>query len=413
MRGVSVSRIPLEKSRHYAVLLLATICVTYFVENFLRSAAGALTPILIEELGISHGAMGLLISAYFFVYGLMQLPSGILSDTFGAKKTILGFTALTVVGIFLFWASRSYTFLFVAQFLVGIGCSTFYINAVKLVSIWFPPERKATAIGVLSASSGLGNFVSYMGFPIAMERLGGWRTLYFWMSVVLVVNWVMNLFIISEKNGLHASTHSARGSIMKSVSAVFRDRRMYPFLAGYILASTSWVFMNWMPQYLIDAKGFTYFEVGQIASVGTIAGIPGCILVAAVSDRLRRRKLPLMAFAVAYSGLFAVFLFLPAATPLIAYMALSFLMSFCVSFWVLFFSMIPETLPAETSAIGLGIMNGVGTIGFSVVAPLYGGLVDVTGGYMLSNLMILGGALAMPLIFGLFIKECYGKTPEE
>ncbi|MBN2336882.1 MFS transporter [Candidatus Bathyarchaeota archaeon] len=403
----------MEKSRHYAVLLLATICVTYFVENFLRSAAGALTPILIEELGISHGAMGLLISAYFFVYGLMQLPSGILSDTFGAKKTILGFTALTVVGIFLFWASRSYTFLFVAQFLVGIGCSTFYINAVKLVSIWFPPERKATAIGVLSASSGLGNFVSYMGFPIAMERLGGWRTLYFWMSVVLVVNWVMNLFIISEKNGLHASTHSARGSIMKSVSAVFRDRRMYPFLAGYILASTSWVFMNWMPQYLIDAKGFTYFEVGQIASVGTIAGIPGCILVAAVSDRLRRRKLPLMAFAVAYSGLFAVFLFLPAATPLIAYMALSFLMSFCVSFWVLFFSMIPETLPAETSAIGLGIMNGVGTIGFSVVAPLYGGLVDVTGGYMLSNLMILGGALAMPLIFGLFIKECYGKTPEE
>lgn len=92
--------IKMEKSRHYALILLATISVTYFVENFLRSAAGALTPILIEELNISHGSMGMLISAYFFIYGVMQVPSGILSDRLGARKTILYFTVLTIVGIF-------------------------------------------------------------------------------------------------------------------------------------------------------------------------------------------------------------------------------------------------------------------------------------------------------------------------
>jgi len=188
----------MEKSRHYALILLTTICVTYFVENFLRSAAGALTPLLIEELNISHGAMGMLISAYFFIYGVMQVPSGILSDRLGARKTILYFTVLTIVGIFLFWWSKSYEFLFVAQFLIGIGCSTFYINAVKLVSAWFPANRKATAIGILSASSGLGNFISYIGFPVAVERLGGWRTLYLWMSILLVINWVMNIFLLKR-----------------------------------------------------------------------------------------------------------------------------------------------------------------------------------------------------------------------
>ena len=86
--------------RNYAYVLLVTICVTYFVENFLRSAAGALTPILIKELGISHGSMGLLISAFFFVYGVMQIPSGILSDALGARRTIVGFTALTAAGSF-------------------------------------------------------------------------------------------------------------------------------------------------------------------------------------------------------------------------------------------------------------------------------------------------------------------------
>ena len=75
--------------------------------------------------------------------------------------------------------------------------------------------------------------------------------------------------------------------------------------------------------------------------------------------------------------------------------------------------MIPETLPAETAAIGLGIVNGAGTIGFSFIAPIYGALVDVTGGYAASNALILGAAVAMPLIFGLLIEECYGRSPEE
>jgi len=85
----------------YSLLILATVYVTYFVENFLRAAASALTPVLIEELGISYGTMGLVISAYFFVYGLMQLPAGILSDSLGAKRTIVLFTSLTITGVFL------------------------------------------------------------------------------------------------------------------------------------------------------------------------------------------------------------------------------------------------------------------------------------------------------------------------
>ncbi|MCB2172403.1 MFS transporter, partial [archaeon] len=189
----------MENKKYFPLILLTTICVTYFVENFLRSAAGALTPILIEELGISHGAMGMLISAYFFVYGVMQVPSGLLSDRLGARKTIIIFTMLTIIGVFLFWLSTSYNMLFLAQFIVGIGCSTFYINAVKLISTWFPANRRATAIGVLSASSGLGNTISYMGFPIAESSLGGWRTLYLWMSLILVANWVMNIFLLKDK----------------------------------------------------------------------------------------------------------------------------------------------------------------------------------------------------------------------
>lgn len=145
----------MEKRRWFALVILGSICVTYYVENFLRTAASALTPVLIVELGINKGTMGLLISAYSLVYGLMQIPAGMLTDVLGPRKTILGFTALTVVGVFLFWLSYRLELLYVAQFMIGIGCSVFYINAVSIIGRWFPADRKATAIGILSAASGL------------------------------------------------------------------------------------------------------------------------------------------------------------------------------------------------------------------------------------------------------------------
>jgi len=404
----------MEKKSYYPILLLTTICITYFIENFLRSAAGALTPILINELGISHAAMGMLISAYFFIYGVMQVPSGILSDRLGARKTIIIFTLLTVIGVTLFWMSTTYNMLFISQFLVGIGCSTFYINAVKLVSTWFPANRRATAIGILSASSGLGNTVSYMGFPIAVASLGGWRTLYSWMSIILIANWVMNFFIIKDRETVLVNAPSEnKGPILKSLTSTLLDRRLWPFLAGYCLSSMSWVFMNWMTQYLIDTRGFTYLQVGQIASAGTIAGIPGCIIVAAISDRLKKRKTTLIGFSILYVAILVTLMNLPASVGILPFAVLNFMLNFSGSSWVLYFSMIPETLPRSKAAVGLGLVNGIGTVGFSVITPIYGGLVDLTGSYAASNLLIQAGALVMPVIFFLFLKECYGGIAQD
>ena len=84
------------------------------------------------------------------------------------------------------------------------------------------------------------------------------------------------------------------------------------------------------------------------------------------------------------------------------------MISFCMSIWVLFFSMIPEILPLEKASLGLGVLNGFGTIGFSLVTPIYGTLIDSTGGFWISNFLVLGIGLAMTAILILFTKETYG-----
>ena len=408
----SINGIPVvdvgERGR-YAVVILAVLILTYFTENFLRSAPSALSPILIEELGLSYGMMGILFSSYFFLYALMQVPSGILSGVLGPRRTIVTFTLITVVGTLLFYVARDFRLLILAQLIIGFGSSVFYINAVRLTSEWFPPEKRVSAIGLLSASSGLGNFAAYMGFPLAITFIGGWRPLFLYCGVLMVVSFVASVIFLKENPDAENNNRGNGGApLMSLVKAAFMDRRIYPFIAGFVLMSFTWVLLTWLPQFLIDTRGLTYMDVGIISSAGTIMGIPGCILIALISDRLKKRKLPLVAFSALTALLVALLLGVGPSTSVIVYAVLVGGIGFCQSIWVLFLPMIGETLPHETSGIAQGLVNGIGTLGFSIMSPIYGALVDATGGYGASNTIVIAVSVLTTLMFVFFTAETYG-----
>ena len=395
----------MEKGR-WGLLILAAASLTYFTENFLRSASSALTPVLMDDLGLTYAMAGLLISSYFFLYAVMQLPAGILSDRFGPRRTIIGFTVFTVLGALIFYIATGFEFLLAGQLLMGLGSSVLYINAVQLVSRWFPQDRQASAIGILSAASGLGNFAAYMGFPLAFEYLGGWRPLYLLCSLLMVAGFVANLLVLRDKPSQEEQNPKS-GSLWDSLKKMFRERQFYPIMAGYILIWCNWVFLSWLPQFLTDVKGFGYIDVGLVSSAATIMGIPGCILIGVISDRLRRRKLPLIVFSAAAVVLLVLFLALPAGIPAIVFAVVAGALGFAYSHWVLFISLVPEALPSETAGIALGLLNGIGTLGFSLLTPVYGSLVDITGGYRASHGIILATGFLTTLVIVFFVEETY------
>ena len=409
MSIIGISVVDIGEKRKYAWVILAVVILAYFTENFLRSAPSALSPILIEELGLSYGMAGVLFSSYFFLYALMQVPSGILSGVLGPRRTIVTFTLITVVGTLLFYVSHDFWTLILAQLLIGFGSSVFYINAVRLTSEWFPPEKRASALGFLSAATGLGNFASYIGFPLAITLIGGWRPLDLYSGILMTVAFAANVLFLKENPEAENNDREKSGApLMALVKAAFMDRRVYPFIAGFVLMSFTWVLMTWLPQFLIDTRGLSYMDVGIVSSAGNIMGIPGCILIALISDRLRKRKLPLVAFS-ALSALFVALLLLSGpGTPIVVYAILVGGIGFCQSTWVLFFPMIGETLPHETSGIAQGLVNGIGTLGFSFMSPIYGALVDATGGYGPSNTIVLAVSVLTTLMFVFFTTETYG-----
>jgi MFS family permease len=391
-------------------MILATICITYLVENFLRNAAPALTPVLITELGINRGAMGFLITGYYLIYGVMQFPAGFLEHLMGPRRSIIGFTALTCIGSILFWMSYRYELLFAAQFIMGVGTSVFYINAVTLITQWFPLQRRATAIGILSASSGIGAFACYMGLPLAATLWGNWRTFFLVIIGVLILNWAMNYFIIKDSPNDPEPTPKTGLNIKASFREVLINRGFYPPLLGFTMMGFIFVLYSWINQFLIEDKGLTYIEAGTVSSIGTIAGFLGCLLIGVISDRLKRRKLPVLLFLGADLLLLSVLIVLPAKLPLAIYATIWFAMGICGSVWILFFSMVSEVLPPEKAGIGLGMLNGLSTILSSLATPIYGALVDVTGSYLIPNgISLVLGILTM-IILAFTMMETYSIT---
>jgi len=104
-------------------LLLIFAWATNFV---IRIGFSALLPSIITELGLSYTRAGLLASAFFYAYVLMQLPAGLLGDRFGRRRVLVlgllcGGLAAGLTGL-----TGSFAALFVARALTGACQGTLF-----------------------------------------------------------------------------------------------------------------------------------------------------------------------------------------------------------------------------------------------------------------------------------------------
>ena len=354
--------------------------------------------------------MGFLITGMFLIYGIMQFPAGLLTEILGPRKSIIWFTALTVVGGVLFWLSYRYELLLIAQFTMGVGTSVFYINAISIISRWFPRDKKATAVGILSATTGIGAFTSYMGFPLATVILGSWRILYFAMLCILALNWAMNFLILKDSPNATNSTEIKRQNILQAYKETLLDKRLHPLIFGYIMMGFNFILFQWVNQFMIESKKLTYLESGMVASVGTVAGFLGCLAMGTLSDRLGQRRLPVIFSLGVYTLLLSILIIAPVGSSVLLYVCIWGTMSVFSSVWVLFPSMVGEVVSPSKASLGFGTMNGLMMILSSIATPLYGSLVDITGSFFIPTIISLGISIFTLSMLFVFLKETYSNV---
>lgn len=154
--------------------LVGPITLGHGVNEFFSIVIPPVIPLLVTDLGITYAQAGFLLTAFFLMYSVFQLPAGVLADRIGKGRLLIAGLAGMSIGIVLAATADGYGMLLVAQSVAGIGGSTFHPTGMSMISDVETASTEGRAMGVF----GFGGAVGTLASPAiigGLALIGGWR----------------------------------------------------------------------------------------------------------------------------------------------------------------------------------------------------------------------------------------------
>ncbi len=154
--------------------IVGPITASHGINEFFAIVIPPIIPLLVSDLGITYGQAGLLLTVFFVMYSLFQLPAGLVADRIGKNRLMLAGLFGMTGGIALAAFAPSYEMLIVAQTITGISGSTFHPTGLSIISDVETGDTEGKAMGVF----GFGGTIGTMAAPLVVGGLAafaGWR----------------------------------------------------------------------------------------------------------------------------------------------------------------------------------------------------------------------------------------------
>ncbi|UXV29196.1 MFS transporter [Mammaliicoccus sciuri] len=260
------------------------------VINYLdRSALSVAAPFIQEDLKLTPGQMGIIFSSFSIGYAIFNFVGGVASDKFGAKITL--FVAMIVWSLFsgAIVLVVGFVSLFIVRILFGMGEGPLSATINKMVNNWYPPSKRATAVGLANSGTPLGGAISgpIVGY-IALHL--GWRVSFVAIMVIGLI-WAISWWFfakekpdyieetkIDEKADIAPVTTFKLGYYLKNPTVLFTAFAFFAY--NYIL----FFFLTWFPSYLVDARNLSIENMSLITVIPWVLGFLGLAMSGIVSD---------------------------------------------------------------------------------------------------------------------------------
>jgi MFS family permease len=355
-------------------MIWITASALYVLVNFHRFAMGVISDQLMAAFAIAAVGLGGLSSLYFYLYAVLQVPAGILADTWGPRRTITASAVIMAAGSFVFGAAPDLTTAYVGRFLISVGVAAVFVNILKLIADWFPPQFFATMAGLTTTVGFLGGFAAGGPFAHVVEGIG-WRRGFHGIGVLTAIIAIACFWLIRDRPAPLPPVAEIR--VLGPLWDVLKSPETWPvFFAKVGITGTYLAFFAlWGSPYLMQAHGMTRPEAGALISLGVLGFVAGGTIIGYLSDRLfRQRKLPLLLGGCCY----ALFWIGPAADLLPASRLglYFFAFGFFGSSLLLCLSCVKEQQP-ERVGVAIAAINAGGFLGAAVLQILLGFVLDL------------------------------------
>ncbi len=419
---------PSRRVKRLRTTALALLVIAGCVNYLDRSAVSVANPLIRDDLGLSIGQMGLLLSAFAWSYGLAQLPAGILVDRLGARR-MLG-AGLVV------WSLAQMSAAFVlslsgfiwARGALGLGESPMYTGGTRVCADWYPVRERTLPVAVFNASASLGPAIAPAVLTWLMTDYG-WRPMFVIIGVaglLIALSWLA-IYRSPASAGLSAAELAATGSdqaapsappLLRDAGRLLRLRTTWGMSLGFLgVIYMTWLYATWLPGYLESQRHLSVTAAGLLTSIPLTAGFVGALAGGVVSRQLGRAgidprdacRIPVISGMVGTAVFTLAGAFAPSTWAALALLSggvfLANLASSCG--WALGAVMVP---PEEVGTLE-AIQNIGGSVGGAMAPVVTGYAVEATGSFVPALCLAASIALLSALVYWGMVRPV--RTPDQ
>ncbi|MFO1392580.1 MAG: MFS transporter [Steroidobacteraceae bacterium] len=281
-------------ARRYAWTIFGILMALMVVDYVARQVVVSMFSHLKAQWELSDRQLGALVSIVSVVVALGAVPISLLADRWSRVKSIFLMALVWSLATLACAYADSYTSLFAARAVVGLGEAAYGTVGVALLATLFPPRMRSTVLGTFLAAGMLGSVLGVVLGGIIADHWG-WQAGFTTVGLPGLVLAV--LFVATARDyktvALPASPANG-GTAARRFGNVVRELlrpRSAPIAcvgAGLQLLAASTIYA-WLPSYLNRSYGLPPDQAGLKAGLVVLAGGIGAVLWSTVADRLAVR----------------------------------------------------------------------------------------------------------------------------
>lgn len=352
--------------------------IYYCYEYLLRVTPSVMEVPLREHFHLTATGFGLLSAFYYYAYVPLQVPVGVLLDRYGPRLLITMACLTCVIGTFMFAGTTVFWIAALGRFLVGFGSAFAFVGVLKLATIWLPENKLALVAGSASALGTIGAMLgdNVMGFFVGTM---GWQATVHWSAAIGIVLAIILWFtlhdhVTDDKDG--GTVENFRKSLVDLAIITKNKQTWINGFFGCLVYLPTTVFAElWGIPYLQHAHGLSEESAAFANSLVFFGFMIGAPIMGALSDKLKRRKLPMLFGATGAALVMIMILYVPALKEFHLDVLL-FTLGLMYGCQSIVFAVGRELSPSEAAGTAVAMANMIVMLGAMFFQPLVGRLLD-------------------------------------
>ncbi|MBA7471561.1 MFS transporter [archaeon] len=247
--------------------------LTHVLVHAAGNMRSTLYPILKDEFSLSYQQVGLLVAIPSLLQIFFTVPTGLLSDRFGAKRLIAVSIVMAAVGAFLGSISANPWMYIVASTLMTLTSTLYHPPSQSYVSETTRPKDRSRALGIWNAGGTTGVAMGPLSITILMGFFAfQWRQVYnFWVIPILLG--LVALYFVKPTDEVERGDVEEEWEEGRTVDKLLNKDMIVFLLSGTIRRFGGGLTTGFLAIWLVESQGWTISQIGVMLSASSLMGI--------------------------------------------------------------------------------------------------------------------------------------------